>query len=59
MLNYFQIVFDKKIYKVFPISIYTAGPWQPCFSRDQINLNIFGRGLPRDHLCQILIKLGQ
>ena len=31
-------------------------PWQPCFSTNQDYLNNLGRGSPRKHFCQVIMK---
>ena len=37
----------------------SPAPWQPCFVTDQNYLKEFGRGSPKEHLCQIISKSGQ
>ena len=34
-------------------------PWRPCFLTYQNSLNNFGRGSPKDHFCEIILKLDQ
>ena len=34
-------------------------PWRPCFSTDRNYLYNFGRGSPKEHLCEIILKSNQ
>ena len=36
-----------------------VAPWWPCFLTDQNNLNNFGKRSLKEHLCEIIFKLGQ
>ena len=54
-----QDVFMFSLYMPKHVSYMVHAPWQPCFSTNQNNLNKFGRGSPKDHLCQIILKSDQ
>ena len=62
-MNYSEIgqgVSDKKIFLAFYINTgkINATPWQPCFLTNH-NLNNLGRGSPKEHFYQVILKLVQ
>ena len=61
-MNYIEIgpvVSDKKIFKNFLyryIGKISPAPWLPCVLMNHDGLNNVGRGSPKEHFCQAILK---
>ena len=59
-LNSRPFGFRQEYFRSFSLYISCKqAPWSPCFSTDQNYLNNLARGLPKEHLYEIIFKSKQ